>query len=150
MSFRQLDKLPNEVLLNILEFFYPPAALQLIDVSTIGRDDSSWHQCLMDAHLDMIRISRVSKYMVYVVLVIQGRFAKLIIKEKEEESIFKIWIKGMEIVRDRSLATRCALFRCPLYSSMTFWSGKTRSGRKPCGLAPNTCFTTHKFKEEQC
>ena len=84
-----IEKLPNETLLRILEHLYPPAAFQPFDAQSICPEDSAWHEHLLDAHLDMVRVSKVSRLFQALSVRVAQRHARLITEEKKDALVLR-------------------------------------------------------------
>lgn len=79
-----IEKLPNEILLGILKCLYPPAVFQPFDLELICLDDSVWHDRLLNAHLDMLSVSMVSRLFNALSITIAQSHAQLIIEERKD------------------------------------------------------------------
>lgn len=78
-----IEKLPNEVLLRILRYLYPPAAFQPFDTESICLEDIVWHEALLDAHLDMVNFSKVSRLFHALSVSLAQSHARIITEDKK-------------------------------------------------------------------
>lgn len=82
-----ISKVPNELLLRILKHLYPPAAFRPFDINSICPEDSAWHEDLLNAHLDMVNVSKVSRLFHRLSVSVAESHAR-VIKEDEATSLF--------------------------------------------------------------
>ncbi|CAD6584518.1 MAG: hypothetical protein ASARMPRED_001783 [Alectoria sarmentosa] len=79
-----IEKLPNELLLHILRHVYPPAAFQPFDLKSVRAEDSVWHESLLDAHLDIVSVSKVSRSFHALSVILAQSHAVLVTEERED------------------------------------------------------------------
>ncbi|CAF9941904.1 hypothetical protein IMSHALPRED_003088 [Imshaugia aleurites] len=107
----EIENLPIELLLRILQHLYPPAAFHPFDWDSICPEDSAWHDRLLDADLDMASVSKVSRLFNALSIDLAQRHTRLIIEEHrknpessaiitentaaQEESFLKIFRAGI-------------------------------------------------------
>lgn len=79
-----IEKLPHELLLRILRHVYPPATFQPFDMQSIYVEDRAWHEWLLNAHFNIVSVSKVSRLFHALSVSLAQSHARLITEEKKD------------------------------------------------------------------